>query len=122
MKIPTYNEVRKAAPASYRPAVEHGPRIGRIIQAAMKGRLAIIAIEAFDTLTQERVAALAWAMSDGDGDITEPFAILHNGDMTKRLVPCCGTDIEEKTGEKSDNGLTPEEWDLLPCYMAEEGN
>ena len=106
MKIPKYLEVRKPAGHAYRPAESHRETLRALATAPGLGLL-----EAFDTMIQERVAVLCAFDDEGNA---APIAIIHNGDLSQRLVPCCG--VEVKIGQDAGD-MTPEEWDLLPCFV-----
>lgn len=109
MKIPKYLEVRKPAGHAYRPAEAHRDVLKEFAEAPGVGLL-----EAFDTMIQERVAVLCAFDEEGNAN---PLAIIHNGRMSERLVPCCGVEVKE--GQDA-SGLTPQEWDLLPCFVEKE--
>lgn len=111
MKAPRYLEVRKPAGHDYRPAEAR-----RYLLKALADAPGVGLLEAFDTMIQERVAVLC--IFDEEGNAA-PIAIVHNGRYEERLVPCCG--VEVKVGQDA-NDLTPEQWDLLPCFVEKEKN
>ena len=119
MKVPQYTEIRKTAPISYRPAEELGSWVFAILDRVQAGAGTIGVVEAFDKMTQERVAVLVYSPYNDDdtGAFTaEPFAIMHNGNLGERLVPCC------EAGPNETDEVRAEEWDKLPCYTGMKGN
>lgn len=119
MKIPQYTEIRKTTPMSYRPAAELGPWVFAILDRAKADAGTIGVVEAFDKMTQERVAVLVYSPHNDDDSgevLAEPFAIMHNGNIGERLVPCC------VIGPNETEGVSAEEWDKLPCFTAMKGN
>lgn len=111
MKIPKYLEIRKPAGHAYRPAEAHRAILKVLAEAGGVGLL-----EAFDTMIQERVAVLCVFDDEGNAG---PIAVIHNGNISQRLVPCCG--VEVKLGQDASD-MTPEEWDLLPCFVQSDPN
>lgn len=113
MNIPTYKEVMVPAPIGFRPVAYHRVAFEEVMAKAVTERSAHFGItEAFDTLTGQRVAVLGLIVGQDEESYTFlPYAILHNGDLNKRLIQCCAGD-----------GVTPEEWDLLPAYIPQQEN